>query len=53
VLLEVHKFDLWLTGTVEQAKQLLKLAPVEIFDAGPQSNSGPAGALEGGALGSS
>lgn len=33
--LEVHEFDLWLAGTVEDAKKLLKLAPVEVFDAGP------------------
>ena len=33
--LEVHEFDLWLAGTVDEAKTLLKLAPVEVFDAGP------------------
>jgi len=33
--LEVHEFDLWLAGTVEEATKLLKLAPVEVFDAGP------------------
>ncbi|WGT65013.1 SOS response-associated peptidase [Variovorax paradoxus] len=33
--LEVHEFDTWLAGTVEEAKQLLKLAPVEVFDGGP------------------
>jgi putative SOS response-associated peptidase YedK len=33
--LEVHEFDRWLAGTVEEAKQLLKLAPVELFDARP------------------
>lgn len=33
--LEVHEFDLWLAGTVEEAKTLLKLSPVEVFDAGP------------------
>jgi len=33
--LEVHEFDLWLAGTVEEAKQLLKVPPVELFDAGP------------------
>ncbi|BEP62498.1 hypothetical protein GmRootV213_30520 [Variovorax sp. V213] len=30
--LEVHEFDLWLAGTIEEAKQLLKLAPVEVVD---------------------
>jgi hypothetical protein len=25
----------WLAGTVEEAKKLLKLTPVEVFDAGP------------------
>ena len=34
--LEVHEFDAWLAGTVEEAKQLLKLAPVDVFDAGPE-----------------
>jgi putative SOS response-associated peptidase YedK len=33
--LEVHEFDLWLAGTVEEATKLLKLAPVELFDASP------------------
>jgi putative SOS response-associated peptidase YedK len=33
--LEAHEFDLWLAGTVEEAKKLLKLAPVEVFDAAP------------------
>jgi hypothetical protein len=27
--------DLWLAGTVEEATRLLKLAPVEVFEAGP------------------
>jgi hypothetical protein len=27
--------DLWLAGTGEEACKLLKLAPVEVFDAGP------------------
>lgn len=33
--IELGDVDLWLAGTVEEAKQLLKLAPVEEFDAGP------------------
>ena len=38
--LEVHEFDLWLAGTVEEAQKLLKLAPVEVFAASRQSDSG-------------
>ena len=37
--LEVHEFDIWLAGTVEEAKTLLKLASVEVFDAGPASSA--------------
>ena len=33
--LEVQKFDTWLAGTVEEAQKLLKLGPVELFDARP------------------
>lgn len=33
--IEAADFDQWLEGTVEQAQQLLKLAPAETFDAGP------------------
>lgn len=33
--IEAADFDQWLEGTVEQAQLLLKLAPVEIFDAAP------------------
>lgn len=33
--LEPQDFDTWLAGTVEEAKKLMRLAPVEIFDAGP------------------
>ena len=33
--LEATDFDQWLEGTVDQAKKLMKLAPVEVFDAGP------------------
>jgi putative SOS response-associated peptidase YedK len=32
--------DQWLAGTVEEAQQLLKLAPVEVFDAGPITTPG-------------
>ncbi|WP_353621344.1 hypothetical protein [Variovorax saccharolyticus] len=27
--------DQWLAGTVEEAQELLKLTPVDVFDAGP------------------
>ena len=33
--LEASDFDQWLEGTVDQAKTLMKLAPVEVFNAGP------------------
>ena len=33
--LEASDFDQWLEGTVEQASGLMKLAPVEVFEAGP------------------
>lgn len=33
--LDPAAFDQWLEGTVEQAKELMCLAPVEVFDAGP------------------
>jgi putative SOS response-associated peptidase YedK len=33
--IEAADFDQWLEGTVDQAQLLLKLAPAEIFDAGP------------------
>ena len=33
--LEAADFDQWLEGTVQQAKGLMKLAPVEIFEGGP------------------
>lgn len=35
VLLEPPDFDQWLAGTVEEAKGLIKLTPVECFDAAP------------------
>ncbi|MGJ7555928.1 SOS response-associated peptidase [Variovorax sp. RB3P1] len=33
--IELGDVDLWLAGTIDEAKQLLKLAPVEAFEAGP------------------
>jgi putative SOS response-associated peptidase YedK len=33
--LEMHEFDVWLAGTIEEAQKLLKLAPVEVFVAEP------------------
>jgi hypothetical protein len=33
--IEASDFDEWLEGTVDQAQQLLKLGPAEIFDASP------------------
>ena len=33
--LEAADFDQWLEGTVDQARALMKLAPVEVFDGGP------------------
>lgn len=33
--LEAHDFDRWLTCTVEEARAMLKVPPVELFDAGP------------------
>jgi putative SOS response-associated peptidase YedK len=33
--IEVADVDQWLSGSLEDATQLLRLAPVEIFDAGP------------------
>lgn len=39
--IEAADFDLWLEGTVDQAQQLLKLAPAEIFDAGPAPQDPP------------
>ena len=35
VPLELPDIDAWLHGTVEQAKQLLRLAPVEVFEMAP------------------
>jgi putative SOS response-associated peptidase YedK len=33
--IEAGDFDQWLEGTVDQARALMTLAPVEVFDAGP------------------
>lgn len=33
--IEAHDVDQWLAGTVEEASQLLRLAPMEVFNAGP------------------
>jgi putative SOS response-associated peptidase YedK len=33
--LDPSDFDQWLEGTVEQARGLMRLAPTEVFDAGP------------------
>jgi putative SOS response-associated peptidase YedK len=35
VLLEMHDFDQWLAGTVEEGRSLINLTPVEVFDAAP------------------
>ena len=41
IAIEPSDVDPWLTGTVQQAQQLLRLTPVEVFDAGPSSASQP------------
>ena len=33
--IELGDVDQWLAGTVEEAQELLKLTPVDVFDAGP------------------
>lgn len=33
--IELEDVDTWLSGTVQQASELLRVAPVEVFDAGP------------------
>lgn len=33
--LDPGDFDQWLEGTVEQARGLMRLAPTEMYDAGP------------------
>ncbi|RRH80822.1 DUF159 family protein [Variovorax beijingensis] len=44
--LEAHDFDRWLTCTVEEAKAMLKVPPVELFDAGPLQPSAEIGKSE-------
>jgi hypothetical protein len=40
--IEAGDFDQWLEGTVDQARGLrMKLAPVEVFDAGPAGSIQP------------
>lgn len=41
IAIEPSDVDPWLTGTVQQAQQLLRLTPVEAFDAGPSIASQP------------
>jgi putative SOS response-associated peptidase YedK len=41
VLLEPSAFDQWLAGTVEEARALMQLTPVETFAAGPSRRSPP------------
>jgi putative SOS response-associated peptidase YedK len=33
--LAAHDFDRWLTCTIEEARSMLKVPAVELFDAGP------------------
>lgn len=33
--LDPSDFDQWLEGTVDQARGLMRLAPTEVYDAGP------------------
>ena len=35
IAIEAGDFDRWLAGTTEEARALLQLSPVEVFDAGP------------------
>ena len=35
VVIEPADFDTWLTGSLEQATALIRLAPVDVFSAGP------------------
>lgn len=44
VLLEQQDFDQWLEGTSDAAKALLRLTPVETFDACPALDESPAAA---------
>lgn len=42
VLLEPHDFDRWLTCTTEEAREMILLASVDLFDAGPAEDGEPA-----------
>ena len=35
VVIELADVDQWLSGTVQEAQALIKLAPIEVFEAGP------------------
>jgi putative SOS response-associated peptidase YedK len=35
IALAPSDYDLWLAGTIEQAASMLRVAPVELFEAGP------------------
>jgi putative SOS response-associated peptidase YedK len=39
VVLEEDEWDAWLSGTKAEASALVRLAPVEIFIAGPESEA--------------
>ena len=39
VLLEPQDFDQWRAGTMEDASALIRLTPVERFDAGPMASA--------------
>ena len=40
--IEQADVDQWLAGTLQEAQELLRLAPVETFDAGPSTPAAPA-----------
>ncbi len=42
VLLEPHDFDRWLTCTIEEAREMILLASVDIFEAGPADDGSTA-----------
>lgn len=44
--LEAHDFDRWLTCTVEEAREMLKVPPVELLDAEPLQPSAELGKPE-------
>jgi putative SOS response-associated peptidase YedK len=37
VVIETDDFDAWLSGSIEDAKALIRLAPAEVFAAGPDA----------------